>query len=528
MLPDKLKLYLPFFIGLATGIYFFNLSVIYLDWSHVPGDLGDARLNNYLLEHAYQFMTGKIDSFWNAPFLYPEKNVITYSDNQLGASIFYALFRIVGFNREVSFQCWFVLISALNYTACYFLLVYLFRNRYAAVLGAMIFAFSIALHSQMVHAQTFPRFAIPLTFLMGALFVKELKPVYFFGALFFLVYQFYCGIYLGFMLSISLTLFLLASLIVKWKLYRLEFKNIKWWSLILLAIIANIAILLPLMIPYLHRAQQMDLYSYEKILQSVPTIRSFFYSHYGSLFWEFLKGTGYKYESFWDHQIFAGGVAILCLIAFAGFIFLKSLRVKLFAKVEINATLYLLFFTGLFTFLFFMRFQGNSLYKYIHLLPGFASMRSLQRIINVELLFFAVAVAFIFSLILRKENKYSGILFLGFVALIYLDNHIQEDTTDCFEIVQTKTRVEPLTKKMELLKPGTIISYEPDTIIGKVLFYQLDAMLAAQLLGLKTLNGYTSTAPKEYSYYWERPKESSRLRWLKQNQLSPDSVVVIH
>lgn len=34
----------------------------------MPGDIIDARLNNYFLEHIYQFLNGNAHSLWHLPF----------------------------------------------------------------------------------------------------------------------------------------------------------------------------------------------------------------------------------------------------------------------------------------------------------------------------------------------------------------------------------------------------------------------------------------------------------------------------
>ncbi|WP_317900064.1 hypothetical protein [Aurantibacillus circumpalustris] len=528
MLLKKYQSYLPFLFGLVVGISFFNLDLLSPHSAHLPGDIGDGRFNHYLLEHAYRFFIGKVDSFWSAPFLYPEENVITYSDNLLGSAPFYAIFRLSGFNPEVSLQCWFVITSALNYACCYFLFKYVFKNNYTAVIGAMVFAFSIALQSQMSHAQTFPRFAIPLTFLMGAMFLRELNPKYFFGLVFFLVYQMYCGLYLGFMLFVPTILFLLFTLVYKYQAYIARFKEIKWWAFMLIALVLNIVILLPLMIPYLQRTENVELYPYELVLKSVPTITSHFYSHYGSKFWEFLNEYGYHYESFWDHQIFAGGIATISFIASLIVLFGKTLRLNLFARITMTHTAATFFCTGLFTFLFFIRFENYSLYKVIHFLPGFASMRALQRIVNIELLFYSFAATYFLNLIFQNKNKYNALVFVLFVGFVYLDNHIGDDCTDRYTVAEAQQRKNNLLEKLKGIKEGSIISYEPDTIINNAVSYQLDAMMASQAAGLKTLNGYTATSPVGYSAYWINPNEVSRLGWLKEKKLSPDSVIVIH
>ena len=81
-----LNKYLPLLLPLAmlcAGLYLVPLSIYGPDFSKVPGDLGDARFNNYILEHDYKYFTGKVDHYWDAPFMYPYKNVIAFSDNLL-------------------------------------------------------------------------------------------------------------------------------------------------------------------------------------------------------------------------------------------------------------------------------------------------------------------------------------------------------------------------------------------------------------------------------------------------------------
>ena len=46
------------------------------DMSRIPGDLGDARFNNYILEHFHRFLTGQEPSLWDLPSMYPYRNVL--------------------------------------------------------------------------------------------------------------------------------------------------------------------------------------------------------------------------------------------------------------------------------------------------------------------------------------------------------------------------------------------------------------------------------------------------------------------
>lgn len=528
MLLKRTKSYLPFWIGLLAGVYFINLTLLSVSFEFFPGDYGDARFCMYLLEHFHLYMTGAVDDFWNAPFLYPETNVITYSENLVGSGIFYSVPRLFGCSRENSFQLWFILMSVLNYACCYLFLKELFKNTYAAVCGALIFAFSIALQSQMTHAQTFPRYAIPLAFWMGLLFLKDLKPKYFFGVLFFAVYQFYCCIYLGFMLLVPVSIFVTLSFFFKWKTYALNIRQTKWWVGMLAAVLVNTGLLLLIMFPYLERSKQLGYYDYNQVLQTLPTLRSFFYSHYGSFFWEFLNAVGYKYEAFWDHQIFPGGVAVLCMFLVSLAILYHLLRKKGVFQMLPDSNLVLLYLTGIITFLLYLRVQGFSLYAWVYQLPGYGSMRSLQRIINVELLFYAIATGFVFSRLFRKEHKYGFAAFVLALTLILLDNYIKHDYTDRGENKIALQRLNPLVTKIKDVPKGSVISYEPVSITGSAIFYQLDAMLAAQQSGLMTLNGYTSSSPQGYSNYWNNPSKESRIEWLKHKNILAGKITVVH
>lgn len=523
----KLIALLPFLLGLISGIYFISFNVTGYSFQFFPGDYIDGRFNNYLLEHAHRFFTGEEKDFWNAPFMFPEENVITYSDNLLGSAPFYSIFRLFGANRETAFQLWFLLISVLNYSACYLLLHYIFKNKYAAACGAFVFAFSMALHSQMGHAQTFPRFAAPLAIWMLLLFMRELKPMYFFGALFFVAYQMYCGIYLGFLLAIPFGTLLLFVCYHKRSDIRKSIRDKKWLIKIVASGIVNVLLLLPLMIPYLMRAKQTGFYPYENVLQSIPTPASYFFSWRGSLFWDSLSELCIGYPAFWDHEIFAGALATLSFIIVS----LIAL-VALFLKNKLNRfksdkQVYLLALTGLVTFIVFLRVNDFSLYRIIYSVPGFGSMRALQRIINIELLFFAISLACLVNAFTQKKTYLNSLIFFVVMAALVADNYMKEGFVHQRVKAESQLRISELEKKMQSIAKNTIVSYEPDSLLSSPMDYHLDAMLAAQGLGITTLNGYSATSPGGYGPYWVKPNEESRKIWLERKGISGLQVHII-
>ncbi|MDQ3191571.1 MAG: hypothetical protein M3Q58_08255 [Bacteroidota bacterium] len=523
----NLKNSLPFLIGIILGLYFITLNITGKNLSHFPGDLGDGRFNTYILEHAHKFFIGQEESLWQAPFMHPEPEVITYSDNLVGTAPFYSIFRFLGLDREASFQSWFLLIIVLNFTCCYFFLNWLFKNKYAAVLGAMVFAFSMGLQSQMTHAQMFTRFPVPLAFWAALFFNKEFKPKYFFAAVFLVVYQLYCGIYMGLMLIIPIATMLFFALINKPNLLLTKIKDIKWIAKVIASLALNLLIALPILIPYSERTKTLSLHSYESVFLSLPTIKSFFFSQSGSLFWEFLVEASQSYPAWWDHQIFVGGVAMLAMLVFLVLFFIQVINKNKFENATVNSSIVILVLSGLITFLVFLRIGDFSFYQFVYKLPGFGSLRSLTRIINIELIFFAIATAFVFSTVLRKQNFLSALLFVLFAGLITADNYYKEEATYRTEKTLSQSRVNKLIEKMKNIPPGSIVSHEPEITEHYSFVYQLDAMLAAQSLNLKAVNGYSSTSPYSYTPFWMEMNSQARENWFKSVEFVPDTVYVI-
>jgi hypothetical protein len=521
----------------ATVILFLGLFICYQasieqvvgeNYEYFPGDFEDGRFNTYILEHDHQWFMGEVDSYWSAPFMYPETEVITYSDNLLGAAPFYSMFRVIGYDRENSFQLWYVTMQLFCFIAAYWFLWWCFKNPYAAAIGAMIFTISIAMQSQMGHAQVFPRFPVPLTIWFCLLFQQQKKAIYFVLASTLLIYQFYCGIYLGFFLLIPYSVILLSIVVIDYKAFYQLIQQRKWLLTILIGSLLNLLLFLPLILPYLERSKDVAPKAYEDVINTVPTVKSFFFSHGNSYAWKSLEEVGIKYDAFWDHQIFPGGMAMLSLIGF--FILVTVLWVlKKWKKKEIVLPIFIVPVTIMMaaTFVLFIRYQGHSLYYLVFQVPGFDSMRSITRIINIELLFFGFAAAFLLSRLLKRIAFLSIPIFIILSYFVVLDNQISDEGIHRRLVSEGKDRIDPLIEKMKHLDPGTVVSIEIDSLVDPAARYQLDAMMASQYLHLKCINGYSAVAPDFFDVYWREPNEKSRLFWLNLRGINPDEVVVV-
>lgn len=513
-----------YLIGLLTGLIFFVFPITGWDFSYFAGDLADGRLNLYFLEHNYQFFTGQIDTYWDIPSMYPEKNVLAYSDNLMGSSPIYSLFRLFGINTFHSYVSWFIAICILNYSSAFFALKKIFKNNQAALLGAFTFAFSIAIQSQLTHAQTFPRFAIPLAFLMAYQFSESMQPKYFLFCLLFLVYQIYCGIYLGFLLAIPIAIYLILILIKDFSGARL-FRQNKWWFLKIPGIlIGGLLSLLPIMRPYLERKKAPSAEHFEQIFESVPTISSHFLPASNSSFWSFLSPLGNQIKNSYDHEIFVGFIGILACIIAIVLVFINW-RKKSYRFFQLSGKS-LLVITGGITFLLFLRIGDYSLYKFIYYIPGFSSMRSMTRIVNIQLFFVAVSVAYVYTQLLTNRVKLGRIVLPVLLTLFLLDNSFNSQKISRRLISQSTERTELLDKVMDQIPVGSAVSFEPETSETLIIYSHMDALLMAQKHKLKTINAYTATCPGDYISFWEEPNSDSRNYWLA-GQSVTDSILYV-
>tara|TARA_B100000508_G_scaffold140085_2_gene140055 strand:+ start:73868 stop:75451 length:1584 start_codon:yes stop_codon:yes gene_type:complete len=524
-----LERFVAFFLPLGIGLYVLISTYFGGDLSLLPGDLGDTRFNLFILEHCYQYFTGAVDQFWNSGFMYPEAEVISLSDNLLGSAPIYSFFRLIGLDIFSAFQWWVLALSVLNYVCAYLLVVYLSKKSWFSGIAAFVFAFSLGLAAQMNHAQTFPRFAIPLTLLFLFLWKDKMHWKWFFLSITSLTYTFYCGIYLGFMTFIPFVVMFSIILYSKWNLFIAEIKTLRNKLIYLSAIVVNLFLLYILFAPYLRRSKSNPIHDYHYVKESIPTIESYLSAHPGTLIHTPIENfIGGDQVAFWDHWLFSGWLATLGLAV----MIILTFKKRLIERTNFNTqNTRILMITGLITFILFLRIGDYSLYYFLYQLPGFGAMRALERIINIELLFFGIGLAFILTLIANKLRNYKIFVFIFVLPLLIIDNSIDPASANTTSKEVMKERHQKLVKKMEDIPKGEVVSYEPDlnNLNTHIVHYQLDAMLAAQSLGLKSVNGYSAQAAYMFDRYWREPNPENRAYWFSRfPEVSGDDVYIVH
>ena len=349
----------------------------------MPGDLGDARLNNLFLEHFFRWLTRLDPDYWNATFFYPYQKTIAFSDNLLGSAPFYAVFRLIGLDQVSAYQGWYILGYGFNFAAAAYVLGRLKLKPLAVGAGAFFFTFGLPLLAQENHAQLLYRFGIPLACYLLWRFYEAPRLRYLVGVGFWLVWQFYLTIYNGiFLLLLLAALVVLLSFCVPAQSIRQRLllwpQRVKqaWLQapiigkmLALLAIVALGAAFAGLIRPYYWVSRVYGFSrSWDVVSTMLPNWRSYFLAD-RSLLWNstsLFSGMPARHEQ----QLFPG-IAVLALVV---------LGIAGRFKTKNHRLAWLHFLAAALLVVLTLEIRGASLYRFIWQIPGMNSLRAVTRV----------------------------------------------------------------------------------------------------------------------------------------------------
>lgn len=465
----------------------------------MPGDIGDARLNNYFLENATQFFVGGSNSLWHLSFFFPFPYVIGFSDNLFGSAPVYLLARLSGAGTDTAYQIWFFFGYIVNFVSAYYGLRRLQRSVVAATVGALIFAFALPTSAHAGHAQLHYRFGLPLAIVFFIDFINTKSWRYLIMAAAWLIWQFYSGIYMGFF-----TLLLLAAMSLTYcavvliggqlslKAALREFLS-TWQAqsrkqkTVFLACSGGLLLLLvALFSPYL---QVTNLYggrrSWDEISSMLPRPQSylladasFLWSHQGA---KLFDGIPMRHE----HQMFFGVIPLL--LGVAGFITgarqkygqTFTLIAGMFG-VAIVSTLYI---------------GGFSLWYFLHWLPLASAIRAITRL-DQAFLFPVAYFACITVDEFKRRYTSSGKAALGVVVLMLVaEAAMTSMPTSSKE--SWRQRLASLDASVPQDLPDDAVLFFAQNA-GPAFAHELDAMWVALRQGKNTLNGYSGILPPGY------------------------------
>jgi len=482
-------------------IAFLFLPINQLNWlEFMPGDIGDARLNNYFLENIYQYFNGGVESLWHLSFFYPFPYTLGFSDNLFGSSPVYLLVRYSGISTDTSFQIWYLFGYVANFAAAFYALRKLGKSSLAASIGALIFAFALPTTAHAAHAQLQYRFGIPLAivFLIEFLDKKTWKSLVVSG--FFLVWQFYAGIYIGFF-----TLLLMSTMLLTYIGYdKFRFRHslrsiikvyisawqclsykIKIQYIIFLGLLTILMVLL--LYPYL---QVSVLYgakrSWDEITPALPRLQSYFLAD-ASYLWshpdvKIFSDIPMRHE----HQMFVGLIPLL----------LTAVGLVVGSRQQ-NGVAYTLMagMLGL-TIALTLYMGGYSFWYFLHKLPLASAIRAMSRL-DLALLF---AIAYFASITVDCVcSRYSwGFKALAIVVLPLLLLEFSMTSMYTSNKDDWRLRLSQAEKQMPTNLPKDAIVFLAQK--GDLPYAnELDAMWVSLNNRIKTLNGYSGLLPPGYN-----------------------------
>jgi len=462
----------------------------------IPGDFGDARLNNYFLENIYQYLIGKSPSLIHLNFFSFFPYVLGFSDNLFGAAPIYLFFRAITGESDTAFQFWMYGSYVANYFAAYWGLRLLGIKPIAAIFGAFIFTFALPVFAKTLHAQLGYRFCVPLVIAYLYLFLESGNIRLFLYSMAWLVWGFYCSIYIGvftivFIIPMGLV-FLLINFYQKNNILSTYFS--RWRELpasILITYASSVLLLalamLLLMYPYIEVSKIYGFKrTYAEISSMLPSVRSYFFADLSPIWSPYSKmllDIPMRYEQ----QAFIG---IIPLVLFFASFFISKDQQKLSFCIIGGALLVVMACT--------FKVGEFSLWEYFSKLPLLNSMRAVSRIILV-LLF---PIAFLCSLSIQRlaesKNVISKVLiFLLFIGVI--GESISSNNYAAFTKAEWRSRLQNAELRLPKdLPPNAILFFAQKADAPHIA--ELDAMWVSMNQVKPTLNGYSGNFPPGYLY----------------------------
>ena len=463
-----------------------GVALPYITNGNLPGDSGDSYFNAYILEHFYLALTGKVESFVTASFFYPLKYTVLFSDNHWGTGFIYSYFRSEGFTTEQSFAGWFLVGFILNYWTSFYVYRKLELSQLASSIAAFLFTFALPVLAQDGHAQLIYRPYVAFAVLAAYRYTHSKNLYHAAFAFLMLSLQFLVSVYNGLFLLYFLIALVAVELIAspKDKIKNLLPKEFCLTKSIPILIVA-IAVLLLFAIPYL---ETKNLYNFGRswweIKSGIPQIQSYFLADNSSLWFKDL--TIFKQleqtTARLENQMFIGiGGALALLILY--------LRKGLLGESDVA---FKFGYSTILVVAFTMMIGCFTLYPLLTLLvPGSTSIRAVAR----EILVLLFPIGYLVGLAIDRIRNFnfttlsaSTITFI-ICALIVIDPIFASKSITTTKIWQD--RLKNLEAKItKPLDQSSILAVSSLSCADEI-----DAMILAQKLNVKTINGYFGNYP---------------------------------
>jgi hypothetical protein len=479
-------------VGLS-GLCLAHHQMILSGFRLTPGDLGDARLVHYVLEHGYRWLARAPShaSFWNAPFHYPAANVAAYTDVLIAVGPPYWLARAAGLSMDASFQAWILAVSALNFVACFALLGWgLGLAAPGASIGAALFAFAGARITQASHPQLLPHFWSIVTLLAIALVFDERaaarsRTAWIWVAALDAALQVWSGLYHAISLALALIVAFAVSMAGpsgRAAVLRMAREHA---GAIALASAVSAALIAPWAIHSFAASQEVGPRPYDEVATMIPRPWSWFYLGPHSIAHGWMSRLPLFDAGPGEAELRVGMGWLTTALGVAGLWFGRRRRAT--ALIAWTAGVLVVATTSFF---------GLAPWKLVYLyLPGGGAIRAVGRVSLLVCLAVAVGVTIIVNAVAsRRTWGLAAGCALG--AAVLLEQVQRVPTFD-----SAVARQDVLTLARAVAPGCQAFLFTPVRGEDPPWKYQLDAMWAGIETGLPTVNGYCGNFPPEWNLY---------------------------
>ena len=511
MVTSALNLFRSNLNKLTIPIFVFTLSFFLIPFRKfrglelIPGDLGDARFNNYVLETIYLRLTGRVNSFWNMEMYYPYPLVGGFSDNHLGASLFYIVPRYFFGQPDTAFQVWFLLGYVLNFLSAYVALRKLGMSSFGASVGSGIFAFAFPTSVHAIHAQLHHRWAIPMAVLAISKFLKGDGSRWLGIASLWVVIQFYIGFYTGFFTALFLAAILIVHFFVfafkllfsqkkpsqvKNSINRINIKSAL--SLVSMFVVSAVG-MANLFYPYYQVSKlYVGFRSWEEISSMLPRLQSYFLID-DSYLWKGLAQIIQDLPQRWEHQLFVGAVPLTLFIL--GLIAVFKTRNSTGRDIYLAVALLVIITLSI---------NGKSIWFYIHEAPLFSAIRAVSRLDTVLLFGVSYGAALLITWVSARTFQKNNFIFTLLVLFSFLGlAEASTATIKTSEKAVWRERIANLEKQVPADLPDYAVLFFAQTGSPSLWYaHELDAMWVGLKNGKPTINGYSGQAPPSWNFFY--------------------------
>ncbi len=220
-------------------------------------DSGDSFLNAWILLQNHHALTTPGVSIWDAPNFFPTPNALAFSENLFG--LLWLTLPVQHFtgNPVLAVNAVVLLAFFLNAHATYLLCRTAGATHFPAILGGLMLAFAPYHWSHLPHVQLLSLYPGIYAWNFALRFLQQARPSQFLWSAAFLIWTFYCSIYLGIIFGIAIAIFTVGCLLFVPPARAILRQRTFWLTAAVSLAIGGIS-LWPIAGPYLDAARSWD------------------------------------------------------------------------------------------------------------------------------------------------------------------------------------------------------------------------------------------------------------------------------